>query len=534
MNAVQHEIFKFQGIVRDIIPVELMAGGPPEPGIPTPMVWTGGGNVHFDDSSTKRSEGYAQFAPPMPDQAEPIFQLNVLTPETSFWIWVDIEDPLSPKIWVTDGALHFDITPSTGLTGGGAGGWTGTVLNGLPVLNNGVDAPFWWDGNTANPCQTLPDWPANTTAKSIRAFKFHLLAMNITQDSVVIQEKIMWSAAADAGTVPSSWTPLPENEAGDAILAATPGGIIDGEILRDVFIMYKQHSTYTVTYIAGQFVFDFQVLFKTSGIQGLNCVRELRGSHVVFADDDIIVHDGNSFSSIADKKVREVLFRNISPDNHHLCHLAVRVPTDEVWIVAPSVDGLYNDVALVYSFTDQAFGVRELDQVAFVASGIIPDDGTLQSWDVAVTTWAEDPRYWNEASYSLTADGLLMSEPDNFKLQNVGKSNSYDGKEVEAYVERRDWTIGGQDRIWTNTIVRSIYPIITGREGDEIRIRYACSQSPDADLKWTDKTFRIGIDQIKVDNLTHGRYLNLRISSTGGAVWELHRIGVEYVEKAKF
>jgi len=534
MDKLNHEMVKFLGIVKDIIPVELMPGAPPSQGVPTPMVWSDGANVHFDNSSTHRVDGYNGFAEPLPIGSEPIFQLSILTPDVAYWLWVDIQTPTAPKVWVTDGTFHFDITPVGGLTGGGVGEWTGTVLNGVPVLNNGINAPIWWNGTTATPMTDLPDWPANTVCRSIRAFKFHLLAMDIEQDGVRIQEKVMWSDGADAGSIPAEWSPTPENDAGDTILAATVGAVVDGAKLRDVFIIYKQHSTYTCQYVAGQFVFNFQPLFITTGVQSVNCIKELRGFHFVFADDDVIKHDGNSFASTIDHKMRQILFDGIQPENHHMCHLAIRVPTDEVWICAPTLDSERCDIALVYSFTDDVWGIRTLPEIAYVADGIVPKEDGDFSWDEAETTWYSDPRFWNEANYSATADRLLMSQPELTKIYHIGAASDNDGADVEAWVERRDFTIGGEPNIWTTTIVRSLYPVVTGSEGDVLKVKFAASVAPGQELDWgPEQEFAIG-GPIKVDNLSHGRYLNLRISSTGGNPWEVHRIGFEYILKGKY
>ena len=164
MNTIQQEIVKFKGVVIDIPPMELME-------IP---VWTSGNNIVFDDGATERVGGYGRFADPV--TGEPIFLHPVLTPNDSYWIYVT-DDGVNVAIMVTDGITHWDITPVAGLTSGGPGIWTGTTLNSVPVLNNGINTPFWWDGSTGTPCQPLPDWPANTTAKSIRAYKYHLIAL---------------------------------------------------------------------------------------------------------------------------------------------------------------------------------------------------------------------------------------------------------------------------------------------------------------------------------------------------------------------
>ena len=75
MNTIQQEIVKFKGVVIDIPPMELME--------------TRSGlvdNIVFDDGATERVGGYGRFADPV--TVEPVFLHPVLTPDTSYWIYV--------------------------------------------------------------------------------------------------------------------------------------------------------------------------------------------------------------------------------------------------------------------------------------------------------------------------------------------------------------------------------------------------------------------------------------------------------------
>jgi hypothetical protein len=524
MKNVRTEVIRLKGIVKDVPPMSLIG----EP------VWTGGNNVRFNDDATVRTGGYAKLADPLPADTQPIFLQPVLTPITSYWLWVSVNAAGTVyKIWATDGVNHFDVTPAT-ITGGEAGDWTGDLLNNLPVLNNGRDAPWWWDGDTGNPMQPLPDWPANTICKSLRAFKYHLVAMNITVNGVPVPERVMWSSAADPGTVPASWTPDPSNDAGDALLATELGGIVDGGPLRDKFCIYRQHSTAVMSYVAGQYVFAFSELFVSTGIQSLNCWVEMRGKHYVFADDDVIVHDGNQFQSIVDKRVRHFLLRGINPDNQKLTQLAGRTESDEIWIIAPTVDNTYQSVAVIYSFVDDTFGVRELPNTAYIANGIIPNETPDATWDGATTTWAEDPRYWNQANYEISNDELLMADPSG-RLLHVDSVLNNDGDPVESYIERLYWQIEGVEGIWENKYIRSIYPRLTGSTGDTVEVRVGASSDVNEPITWgASATYTIGSGPQKVDVAVHGRYYHFRISSTGGDIWELHRIGIEYVPMARY
>lgn len=521
MDKVLHEQVKFKGIILDIEPVELV-------GI---NAWTGGQNVTFDDEATHRVGGYNQFADPYPAGVEPIFLHPVLTPDTGYWIYIS-DDGVDCEVYVTNGTNHWDITPATGLTSGGAGIWAGTTLNGLPVLTNGIDYPFWWNGDTATPCATLPDWPVDQYCKSIRAYKYHLIALNLTRGGVRLPYMLAWSSAADPGTVPQSWTPDPGNDAGDASLSEELGGLIDAETLRDSLMIYRQHSTAVCNYVAGQYVFIFKELFNTSGIQALNCAVEVRGNNYVITDDDIIVHDGNQFHTISDNLIRYYVFRSISPENHILCHVAARTAVDEIWFCFPQTDTENIAYAAIWSLEEECWGLRQLPNITHCRTGIIPKQGYDTTWDGALEIWQEDPNFWNQQNYSITADGLLMADPTNVRILDVDAISSNDGDPLEAYVERQMWTVGGKDQdLWTNVLTRSLWPNITGTPGDVVTVRLGASQSPSAPVTWS-----APIDYVigttvppQLDSFAFGRLLTIRISSIGGDPWQVHRMGIDYV-----
>jgi len=526
VDAVRNEIIKLTGLNIDIPPAELIS-------VPT---WTGGNNIRFDDGSTHRTDGYARYADPLPVGAFPIFIHPVLTPTTSYWIVVSKNETLPVwKIYVTDGSTYWDITPVAGITGGEAGFWCGTDLNGVPVLNNGVDSPIWWNGDTGAPMTTLPDWPVDTTCKSIRAYKYHLVAMNITDaGGDAIPHRIMWSSAADPKTIPQSWTPEPGNDAGNNDLADNLGGIVDGGNLRDSFIVYFQHASILMQYVAGQYVFTFRGLFETLGIQAINCWTEIKGTHIILADDDVIRHDGQKFESIADARIRNYLFSGITPDNHTLCCVVGRTEIDEVMICVPVINYDYLTVALLYNYRDDVWGVRTLPDVAYVTNGIVPQGAFDGTWDGAIPIWQLDPRWWNEANYSITSDNILMCDPAGQRLLEVDASPEEDGEPLSSFVERLSWSIHDESEVWENKLIQSIYPHITGTVGDTVTCRVGVQVSMGDPVDWGPRIpFTIG-GRPKVDNLKHGRFLSLRFESEGGESWNIHRIGIEYVPLSKY
>ncbi|GAG28067.1 unnamed protein product, partial [marine sediment metagenome] len=258
----------------------------------------GGDNVLFPNGFSAAAPGWEAAGGNTLFKA--LWLLPFQTLETFYWIYVGTDDAgTTGGIGLTDGTTHWDITPAV-WAATPAGSITGGVLNGVPFINNGIDIPVFWDLVPTNVMTTLPGWPAAQRCQAMRAFKYHLIAMNMTDAGGDFPDVVAWSDAANPGQIPATWIADPSNQAGSFSIAATPGGVVDGLALRDQFMVYKQHSTAIMQYIAGQFVFSNRKAFVTSGILARNCAAEMYGAHYVITDGDIIQHNGQEVKSLID------------------------------------------------------------------------------------------------------------------------------------------------------------------------------------------------------------------------------------------
>jgi len=156
------------GVVRDTPAHQL----PPE-------AWTLAENVRFNDTSISRIAGETQiFGTP---GVAPYFSQFVSSASQPWWLYAGLQ-----KIYAYDGATHTNITrQSAGVDvnyiASGAVDWNGTLLGGIPILNDGADVPQYWAAySAAQKMQNLPNWTANMLAKVVRAFGPYLMACNIT------------------------------------------------------------------------------------------------------------------------------------------------------------------------------------------------------------------------------------------------------------------------------------------------------------------------------------------------------------------
>jgi hypothetical protein len=509
MLSPDYQKYTHSGVVLDLPPEQV-----------PPTSWTNCSNMMFKEFATIRSGGYSPYADmlPVPD---PIFAMMYLYEGTSYWIYCT-----PTKIYITDGNIHTDLTPTAPLSISEAGDWTGTTLNGVPVLNNGIDAPIYWDGNFANKFKTLPDWPVNTRCNAIRAFKYHLIAMGIVDNSVEYPHLVKWSSAADPGTIPQHWTPAPDNDAGDTILADTPGKCIDGLPLRDVFVIYKEFSTYVLSYVAGQYVFSARKLFLTSGIQSNNCITEINGEHWVLTTNDVIRHDGQTFKSVVVNKARNAIIESIEPSKIKQCCVVSRLNNQQVWVCIPETGNSWLTKAYIINTEIGSIGTRDLPDVSYVAKGIVKQTENA-SWDVDTMAWDDDNTFWNQQTYNPSEDSILMVSATDDKLWAVDVEQSANGQPQNAYVERVGMNLG---EFTERKLISRVVPRLEGSTGDTIYISVGGQSLFNDPVAWSDPLpFVIGTDR-SVDCQVDGRLLSVRFEGTTKNIWKLHEYTVEFVE----
>lgn len=513
MKQAIFEVSKQLGIVLDQPPEE------------APMSnWTAGENVAFRDGYTYRVGGYDRYASPLPTPT-PLFAMGVIIGPDAYWIYATTN-----KVYVTNGVTHWDITPVGGLLNTEPGEWSGCLLNGLPCLNNGRNPPMYWNLNTATKCATLPGWPAGALCKALRATKYHLIALFITESGVEFPNQVWWSSGAQAGSLPAEWTPSASNDAGDVICGDTPGAILDGLALRDVFIVYKQFATYIMQYVAGQYVFTTRKLFLNSGIQALNCVVEDNGFHYVFTGTDVIRHDGQNFESLVDQKVKRTLVQSVNPAKKQICQVTSRFLNRQIWVLIPEANNLWLNKAYVIDTENGDVGIRLVPQISGAWRGVVSAAGDGNSWDADSNSWDSDLTFWDQQSFNPTQDSILMTDPVNSRLYSVDTSELADGAPVPSYVERLGAQLGDFVK---HKVVTGIVPRIEGTPGDVLTFRLGGQSYFDQPISWGDPVpFVIG-QSIAVSSIVEGRLLSLRIEGNTAGTWKLYKYAVKYAEQGE-
>lgn len=515
MKTPQYVTIKNAGLVMDRPPEEVPA-----------TVWTSGDGVMFIDGSTSRVPGYARFSDPLIGGLGQLqFAMEVSYLGVVYWLYCD-----ATHIYVTVNGTSYNITPAGGLSAAAAGEWSGCVLNGVPVLSNPHITPVYWSFNTAASCVALPGWPSGARCKCMRAFKYNLFALGITDGGITQDSTGWWSKSAEPGSIPTEWTPSADNDAGDFTCGDTPGAILDACILRDSLVIYKNGSCYVGNYIAGDLVYSFRLLFESVGIMAMHCVVEYNGQHWVLTEDDVVQHDGQSFTSVVQDKVKRTLIASIEPSALNLCRVIFKHSDSQVWVCIPTTGHtLLNRAYLINALTGD-IGVMSLPDCSFIARGLVHGDPS-ETWSGDSGTWDSDVSTWDQQPFVPSEDSLLLLAPGVPAMFNWAVADTADGNPVTAYVERQAFQV--DDSSMRYMAVR-IVARIDGLVGETLTVSLGGHDAFGQSIAWQElDTWVIGQTQW-LDCQVDSRFFAVRFQGTTTRKWRLHSFRVKLVQKGEF
>lgn len=509
------------GVVRDSPPHQL----PPE-------AWTLAENVRFEDDSVSRLDGEtAIFGTP---GVAPYFSQFVSAPGQAWWLYAGLT-----KIYAYDGNTHFDITRTVGgnYGAGGASDWNGTILGGIPILNDGQDAPqFWAAYSGATHMANLTNWPAALRCQVLRSFGPYLLALNLTDTGVIKPNDVRWSHPADPGSVPVTWDITDAtHDAGQVSLPDTDSGqIIDGLPLQGKFFVYKENSCWRFRNVGGQFIFDEDAFLETTGLLAKRCVA-ITGDgqrHVFVGQDNLYTHDGNSAKPLLDKKTRRYLFNQIDVGNYQTSFIFVNGVRREAWFCYPAQGSQVPTRALIINYDTLCSTEADID---FQHAAI----GTVQSvdsetWATVTGIWTDDNQPWNVSNRRK----LVLSKPSGTKFLQLDLGTQRDGVGFTGMVQRTSLGVVGRKRNgeWiedfeVRKMCHRVWPKISG---GPVSIRMGGQNTPNGPVTWGSlQTFDPSVAKyVDLDMPAEGAALAIEISGT--VPWKLDGYKFDLVTLGRF
>lgn len=413
----------------------------------------------------------------------PYFIQYVTSGAQPWWLWASLTD-----IYAYDGVSHVNISKSNAAYGAtSAAAWNGTILGGIPILNEGTVKPQYWNlYAVTTKMADLTNFPVATLCRVIRAFGPFLMALNITQSGTNLPHRVLWSTEASPGSLPASWDVADATvDAGRNDLPDVDSGIIlDGLGLQGAFYIYKEASVWRTRFIGGRFIFQFESFLDTSGLLATRCVC-LTGdgqNHVFVSQDDMVLHNGNTATPLLDKKFKRYLFNQIDTTNYGLCYMFSNPLYDEVWFCYPSVGATSCNRALIYNWKHGKFTEADIDfQCAAVGT---TQTATAGAWSAAPYTWVTDPNPWSTSMRRRT----VIGNPANKKIHLMDNGTTRDGVAFTGTLQRTGLSIVGRKRTgeWIEDfqqrkIVNRVWPKVVG---GPINIRVGYQAVPNGAVSW--------------------------------------------------
>jgi len=522
------------GIIADRLPHEL-----------PPNAFSGGQNIRFRDGYAERFLGQeAAFGTPT---VVPYWLLPVPQPADYYWVYAGLTKVYAVSTTSTHTNITRETTPGSGTdvnySATADKNWTGGVLGGIPVLNNGIDPPqVWLPVSTSQ--RLLPlDYVTGTstwaslsyTCNALRPFKDYLIALDCTLDSGVRwPHMVKWSHPAIAGALPVSWDDTDSTkDAGEYNLSQTAGYCLDCAPLRDINVIYKEDSIWGMQYIGGLYIFRFFQIAGQIGAIAKRCMTEFAtGQHAVFGTGDCVVHDGQTMTSILSSRMRKWLYNQLDPTYYARNFIARVYAKREVWFCFTPTGSTFPTQALVWNFEQNSIGVRDLPGLGHLTEGQIYATSISDTWDGGPsTTWDADSVTWGESGYTLTEPNPLGAGVTDTLLYNMSSGLTFNGTDYDAYVERTGLGIppvnsGTPPDISSMKFVRRVWPRIEGTDGATVQVEIGTQNYVDGSVTWADPiNYTIG-SNARIDCRLRGRMLAYRVSSSTDIDWRLH--GIEF------
>ena len=411
--------------------------------------------------------------------------------------------------------------------------WTGGVINGVMILNNGVDMPQYWGGDTSLKLRDIPGWSSAWTATAMRPFKNFVVALGITKSGTSYPHMVKWSTTLNPGAITAGgdWDETnPAIDAGEQDLAETSDLLVDCLPLGDVNIIYKERSMYAMTYVGAPYIFRFQRLPGESGMLARGCAVNTPLGHVVLTAGDVVVNNGSGVQSIANGAVRSYIFNNIDSTNYKRAFITANPQKNEVWICFPFGSSETCNKAMVWNWIDKTWGTRTLTNVTHGAFGQINIGTSLTTWAGDSDSWETDATSWNENEYSPAEARLLMCHSTPLiSLTDTGTTDF--SSLITSTLERTGMTMGDPYMVKTWS---SIYPQIDGVSGATVNVQVGASMFPDGEVTWqTAQPFVIGTS-LKIDSFASGRFLAVRFTNSDYGAWRMKSFGGDYVNSGRY
>ena len=366
--------------------------------------------------------------------------------------------------------------------------WSGGFKGGVLFMNHATDGLHYWDGNTSNNLRRF----GFTTYKAdlMVLFKDYLIQFAPTINGTKYRNRVVWSAAFESGSLPTTFESASSNDAGFSDIGED-ATIIAAAELGDVLYIYTQSSMWAMRYIGGEFVFSFQKIDDV-GATSRNAVGVFPGGQVFVTPGlDIRLHNGGASRSISNGKINSKIRTDFGGARFACVSLN---PTPNEMCVAFGIAECIYEEMYVYSLPTGAWSFVNYPSsspVTYMAPGMFP-------YSVSVTS------FFSTLIYGKTGDigGAFVSGTDG---------RFFGGSALTGTLERIGLHWGIRDR--NKTIHRTRWNI-DGTATNTATISHGAAATADATPTYASSvTYTIGTTDYCSQRSLSGRFNAIKLVS---------------------
>ncbi len=514
-----------------------------------PNVWSNSNNVRFDDLSVRKSQGLKEIFDST--TYSPMYLETYQSGNDTGTMWLSFS---SSNIEIWDGSDWKDVTPNGGISKmdvDSPGQWQTTKLGSLVYATNGIDAPFYWEGDSGKKFEPLPNWTSQTeppsphkygAVQTLAGFKSFLWAGNVFVDTDDVGSKpnrtfersVYWSNMTNFYT-PPQWDITLESDAGYYELLDSMGEVLHMQQLRESMMIYKSDSIIVSTFIGAPFMFTFQTIAPEIGVLCKNAVADFPGGHWFVGRSDCYINTGQTIETKLTNRVQSEMFKDIDGDYAVNTYCVTDWANNEIWTCYPSVGNSRPNRALIWNYKNDTFSFRDLfNKTSHIKYGVAPvQKGVQWGGDAAADphevgpfssnyytgNWDTSTDSWGTQSYDDTVEHLVWTETEGKQLQRHESGNLILGSTMKTSIERTGIDLGDPSTV---KYVSAVYPKMWTSSADATFNVWTAHQMNTEDaVSWEGPKVFNPDTMNKISVRTSGKFFGIRMESNGDFDWLL-------------
>jgi len=416
----------------------------------------------------------------------------------------------------------YSTNATSDFTGARDDRWTGGVLNGVLILNNPVNGLYYWNGDPTTRLRKMPGYTG--TASCVRVFKNYLVFLD--------GFNVSWSNAAEPGAVPTQFTSTATNDAGTQPLAETAGKMIDCLPWGDSSIIYTQDARYAMSYIGGNFVFQFRRLPPGGdGLLARGCIANTPKGQVFLSNGDVKIHSGGEAVSLAEGRIRKWLFSTMDSTNAQRSFVCLNPQKCEVWIVFPSYGQTNCDTVVAWNWIDSTWAIFSISSLTYGTAGLIATGLNAGTWTSDTDSWESDDSTWSENEYSDNESRLILStSTPKIGLADTGTTDF--GTSITWSLEKTGIALDDPDSV---KVISATRPQVDSISGTAFSVQHGTSMTADSTPTYSNAiTYTVGTSNWANAFSTAGRFAAVKYSGTQYARISFRSFDIDLKKRGRF